>query len=194
MAMTESRWLRSARPGGLLEFLREGRASDRKLRLYAVACCRRVHRSPAQVDEAAGVAAVAERYADGLATAEDLQKVYTRAVAVSDAGLAAHIYTQAGRGEAKQPIKTDLLREVFGNPFQQVAFDPAWRTADVQALADAAYEERLSTFDLDPVRLSVLADALEDGGCRDEPLLAHLRGPGPHVRGCWALDLVLGKQ
>jgi hypothetical protein len=57
----------------------------------------------------------------------------------------------------------------------------------------AAYEGRVSPAGgLDADRLAVLADALEDAGCADPDLLAHLRGPGPHVRGCWALDLVLG--
>jgi hypothetical protein len=42
-------------------------------------------------------------------------------------------------------------------------------------------------------RMPVLADALEDAGCTDAELLAHLRSPGPHVRGCWAIDLLLGR-
>jgi hypothetical protein len=46
----------------------------------------------------------------------------------------------------------------------------------------------------DPQRLAVLADALEEAGCNDAEILTHLRSPGPHVRGCWALDLILGKQ
>jgi hypothetical protein len=62
-------------------------------------------------------------------------------------------------------------------------------------LAEAAYAERtLPPGTLDPARLALLADALEDAGCTDGELLGHLRGPGPHVRGCWALDLVLGKS
>jgi hypothetical protein len=65
----------------------------------------------------------------------------------------------------------------------------------VASLAAAAYEERLPlNGTLDPARLAVLSDALEEAGCADEAILSHLRSPGPHVRGCWALDLVLGKQ
>ena len=61
-------------------------------------------------------------------------------------------------------------------------------------MAEAAYEQReLPAGTLDPARLTVLADALEDAGCADADLLGHLRGPGPHVRGCWAVDLLLGK-
>src|SRR5262245_14482213 len=61
-------------------------------------------------------------------------------------------------------------------------------------LAAAAYEERARPSGaLDPQRLSVLADGLEEAGCADATILGHLRGPGPHVRGCWALDLLLGQ-
>jgi hypothetical protein len=96
-------------------------------------------------------------------------------------------------GDRQRPA--DLLREVFGNPFQPVEFDAAWRTADVVRLAEAAYEERaLPAGTLNPDRLAVLADALEDAGCADEALLGHLRGPGPHVRGCWAVDLLTGRS
>jgi hypothetical protein len=64
----------------------------------------------------------------------------------------------------------------------------------VRKLAESAYTERtLPEGTLDVVRLALLADALEDGGCTERDLLGHLRGPGPHVRGCWALDLVMGK-
>jgi hypothetical protein len=67
-------------------------------------------------------------------------------------------------------------------------------TPQAVALAQAAYDERvLPAGTLDTARLAVLADALEDAGCADADLLGHLRGPGPHVRGCWAVDLLLGK-
>jgi hypothetical protein len=88
----------------------------------------------------------------------------------------------------------DLLRDMSGNPFRPVEASRTWRTADVVRLAEAAYEERTlpaGTLNLD--RLAVLADALEEAGCADADLLGHLRGAGPHVRGCWALDLLLGR-
>ena len=63
------------------------------------------------------------------------------------------------------------------------------------ALARGAYEDRqLPSGQLDPARLAVLADALEDFGCTDQTVLSHLRGPGPHLRGCRVLDLLLGKE
>ena len=74
------------------------------------------------------------------------------------------------------------------------AVSPACRTADVRSLAQAAYAERhLPSGHLDAVRLGILADALEEAGAADA-LVAHLRSSGPHVRGCWAVDLVLAKE
>jgi hypothetical protein len=80
-----------------------------------------------------------------------------------------------------------LLRCIVGNPFRPVACDPSWRTSAVVGLAEAIYAER--AFD----RLSILADALEDAGCTHPDVLTHCRGDGPHARGCWVVDLILGK-
>ena len=97
-------------------------------------------------------------------------------------------------GRQEPRAECQLLQEVFGNPFRPVTASPSWRSPQVVALAQAAYDNRsLPAGTLDPARLAVLADALEDAGCTDADLLGHLRGPGPHVRGCWAVDLVLGK-
>jgi hypothetical protein len=68
-----------------------------------------------------------------------------------------------------------------------VPLDPAWRTPAVLQLAQALYDDR--AFD----QLPILADALEEAGCTSRDVLDHCRGPGPHVRGCWVVDLVLGK-
>jgi hypothetical protein len=93
----------------------------------------------------------------------------------------------ASQAEAHRQIL--LLRDIFGNPFRPVAFDPAWRTTDVMLLARGIYEER--AFD----RMPILADALQDAGCESEDILNHLRDANAtHVRGCWALDLVLDKS
>ena len=96
----------------------------------------------------------------------------------------------------------DLFREVIGNPFaERVVVGPGWersggvvagwmtRVGETARLIAAGVQAE-QAFD----RLPILADALEDDGCTDAELLAHLRGPGPHVRGCWALDVVLGKS
>src|SRR5262249_40384407 len=79
-----------------------------------------------------------------------------------------------------------FLRDIFGNPFRPVSLDSAWRTSTAVGLATAAYEERiLPAGTLDRDRLAVLADALEGAGCDSADILSHLRGLGPHVRGCW---------
>jgi hypothetical protein len=76
---------------------------------------------------------------------------------------------------------------VFANPFRPTAVEPAWLTQTVTALAQDIYDER--AFE----RLPILADAVEEAGCTGAALLGHLRGSGAHVRGCWAVDLLLGK-
>jgi hypothetical protein len=91
--------------------------------------------------------------------------------------------------KAERKMQATLVREIFGNPFRRVKFNPAWRTTDVKLLAQGIYEEH--AFD----RMPILADALQDAGCASEDILNHLRDPqAAHVRGCWALDLVLGKE
>ena len=81
-----------------------------------------------------------------------------------------------------------LIHDVMGNPFRPITLDPVWRTSTVLTLADGIYADR--AFD----RLPILADALQDAGCENADVLEHCRGPGPHVRGCWVVDLVLGKS
>ena len=76
---------------------------------------------------------------------------------------------------------------VFGNPFRPVVADPAWLTPTAVAIASSIYQNR--AFD----RLPILADALEEAGCTHADVLLHCRTPGEHVRGCWVVDLVLGK-
>jgi hypothetical protein len=90
--------------------------------------------------------------------------------------------------ETRSGPVSGLIRDIFGNPFRPVAFDPRWRTADAVGLARGIYEDR--AFD----RLPLLADALMDAGCADEQVLSHCRSDGPHVRGCWVVDLVLSKE
>jgi hypothetical protein len=100
---------------------------------------------------------------------------------------------------AEEAVQAALLHDIFDNPFRpKHALNPAWvswQGGIVKNLAEAAYEERsLPDGTFDQERLAVLADALEDAGCENTSLLLHLRSEGPHVRGCWALDLILGKE
>lgn len=87
---------------------------------------------------------------------------------------------------AERKAQLLLLRDIFGNPFPQTDFDPAWRSPDTLALARVIYEEQ--AFDLMPV----LGDALRDAGCALEEILGHCRNSLPHVRGCWLVDFLLG--
>ncbi|MDY3558908.1 hypothetical protein R5W23_006084 [Gemmata sp. JC673] len=80
------------------------------------------------------------------------------------------------------------IRCVFGNPFCPVAADPAWLTSNVVALATGIYTDH--AFD----RMPILADALQDAGCDNADILTHCRNEAQHVRGCWVVDLLLGKE
>ena len=222
--MTEEEWLATPDYGEMLRYLGK-KASGRKLRLFAVACVRRI--GGLLTDERCRRAAdSAERYADRQVERRELRadqgeagaaaRAIYAATGDANAALAAvaagtHTAFSAAYGAAsyagsalreKRPqeraAQADLLRCVFGNPFRPfrpATVSSAWQTPQVVALAQAAYEQRdLPAGTLDLARLAVLADALEEAGCDQADLLGHLRGPGPHVRGCWAVDLLLGKQ
>jgi hypothetical protein len=92
------------------------------------------------------------------------------------------------REKAEQHWQASILRDIFGNPFRPVSFSPDWRTSTAVALAQQMYDSR------DYSAMPILADALQDAGCDNADVLDHCRGPGPHVRGCWVVDLVLGKE
>ena len=213
----EDNWLRGAGPSRMKRLKGvQQRFTQRKLRLFVCACSRSIW--GVLVDERSRRAVeVAEEYADGRATREQLKaakeaasKAEEKAARLAEkthddyphsAATAAWLGTsetikQPPYAVARREMQCDLLRDVIGNPHRPLpALEPRWLTRDVRALAKAAYEERaLPAGTLDRARLALLADALEDAGCTNADLLDHLRGPGPHVRGCWALDLVLGKE
>jgi hypothetical protein len=81
-----------------------------------------------------------------------------------------------------------LIRDIFGNPFRPATLDPRWLTSTVIDLARTIYEERVWE------RMPILADALMDAGCDSDEIINHCRGPGPHVRGCWVVDLLTGRE
>jgi hypothetical protein len=235
----EQAWLAGTDPGPMLAFVR-GKASDRKLRLFACACLRRIWHLLADVRSRKAVE-VTERYADGLARFEELRVAHAaarqatreawgatwaaRAAADRAGPRAAKGLLALARGreaeyEAKwaaawvgeaEPARTaalaawaaawptggakaeearcqcGLLRDLIANPFRPVPSPPAGRRPRVVALGRVTYQERRFQ------DLSLLADALEETGGTSQELLDHLRGPGPHVLGCWGLDLVLNK-
>jgi hypothetical protein len=237
--VTETEWLAASDPGPLLEFLR-GRGSDRKLRLFACACCRRIRpkrfgphlRDLVEACEGLADGAVPrarlDTYYRAAMSRAKLERPAMMAAAMAPLWAAAHDAVTAAveacaavaeyrggnaapgealrhaedPGRGGQPDEAveqaALLREIFGNPFRVPpavnAAGLAWNGGTVRRLARSSYERRLlPSGRLDPERLAVLADALEEAGRTDAAILGHLRGPGPHVRGCWAVDLLLGK-
>jgi hypothetical protein len=80
-----------------------------------------------------------------------------------------------------------LIRDIFGNPFHPITFTASWRTGTAITLSREMYESR------DFAAMPILADALQDAGCNNADILDHCRGPGPHVRGCFVVDLLLDK-
>jgi hypothetical protein len=216
--MTEAEWLACEDRQPMLESFR-GQFSDRKLRLFACACCR--HIWAYLVEENRRALVIAEQYADGMVGPAELSAACDVAYAVADsaedeavaiatdheAWFAAFEASFAAAGQEcflgwpgrnernrEQAVKehayfADLIRDIFGNPFRPATFNPAWRTTDVTLLAQGIYEER--AFD----RMPILADALQDAGCDNEDMLIHCRDASqPHARGCWVVDAVLGKQ
>ncbi|HEX4606917.1 MAG TPA: hypothetical protein VH092_01805 [Urbifossiella sp.] len=212
--MSEADWLGTTGPDPMLAFV--GRAaSGRKLRLLAAACCREVwDRIPDERSRRA--VEVAEAYADGLADEAEAEAAAGPAWEVGDevresggddgpggaadlADAAAFAVTADERVTRATDLATDpgdqgrwltavLLRDLFGNPFRPAAADPSWLSAEVVSLADSIYVGR--RFD----RLPRLGDALQEAGCDRADILAHCQSGGPHARGCWVLDMALGKE
>jgi hypothetical protein len=245
--VTEAEWLACTDPKPMLEFLRS-QASERKLRLFAVACLRAALGATVAEGETVHHALrvgrrlllACERHADGAIGERELGASRAEAEAVLRSPHAAEesfawevrcalraagppeelpaqlallraeyaVYWAGmwtfygGTGEEWQQYHDEalgrislqqcqLLRDIAGNPFRPAAVAPAWLAWDggtVPKLAQAVYDER--AFE----RLPVLADALEEAGCSSADLLGHLRGEGPHVRGCHVIDLLLGRE
>jgi len=217
--MTEQEWLAFTDPQPMLEFLRD-KATDRKLRLFACACCRRICQRDRLAHEALAmnetlaeeIVVGSQAMAKALATAEALLESETGILAYEDwaywgarATLAAVLDPVSAPGYAATAAGHDapdgqiahakeckaqavLFRDIFGNPFRSIALNPTWLTSTVTMLAESIYQER--AFE----RLPILADALEDAGCHNAEMLSHCRNGGEHVRGCWCVDLVLGKS
>jgi hypothetical protein len=219
--MREADWLASSDPEPMLAFLR-AIASDRKLRLFQVACADYVWHLLA--DERSRIAvAVAERFADGLATQTELANAFSAAceawkdivwspgdrraergarvakAAAREAMDAATVSLHARARYADRWLRKGtsgytrscLLREIFGNPIRPAELNRdwiVWNDGCVVKIAQGIYDER--AFD----RMPILHDALLDAGCDDEAILAHCRSEAPHVRGCWVVDLLLGKS
>jgi hypothetical protein len=232
--MTPSEWNACTEPEKMLAFLRDsGRASERKLRLFAVACCRWIW-PLLTVERSKRAVQLAEEFAEGLVgkaalapsrnelrakdradmrafvfgtprpqgdpghaaaawgAAWDASRECLRAIGweaarhVSRAVEVAHEFSGLPHGGRSD--QASLLRCIFGAlPFRPVAW-LTWNGGTVRPLAESIYERRASE------EMGVLADAWEEAGCHDAEILAHCRGPGPHARGCWVIDVVLARQ
>ena len=229
----EQEWPACTDPATMLRFL-GGKASNRKLRLFSIACIRRGEHLFRDRDFWDAVEAI-ERFVDG--TARDRHRAAARTTGLKIAkaevkspsdepgkGLGWELWQVAtktinpretcelGKAAAaafasaavisltsektsfpraekiEREQQQAVLRDIFGNPFRPVTIDPTWRTQTVVSIAQGIFGER--AFD----RMPILADALEDAGCTEPDMLTHCRQPGVHVRGCWVVDLLLGKE
>ena len=204
-AMTEAEWLASGEAYRPLLQVREF-ASIRKLRLVAAAFARWLQELPGFKD-ARPCADLIEEMADKPKPYSELEdRLHSLPgsswalshTVVGDASVGKNLsklvfqaecsfVERSQAPEAVHRMMIGLLCEVFGNPFRPVTIDPSWLSPTVKALAKSIYTDR--TFEC----LPSLADGLEKAGCDYAEVLNHFCGPGPHVKGCWALDLVLGK-
>jgi hypothetical protein len=246
--MTENEWLSSTDPQPMLEFIEE-RTTNRKLRLFACACCRVLRL--ASHPRSAWVLEIAEKQADGEAGLADWKTAFDIASAAANDDQAADLALEAlffypdvrsqlvamakavashsltaidyeAWASVKDPVRphrdserafsrktakqaqarnvavssekagqVSILHDLIGNPLHPFVIDPTWlifHNGAVPGIAQGIY----ATQEFE--HLPILADALEDAGCTDAAILEHLRGPGPHYRGCFVIDAILGKK
>ncbi len=239
--MTEEEWLACTDPAPMLSSLRD-KAGDRLLRLFAVACCRRIWCLLAD-ERSRHAVEVAERFADGsvdetelgsatllrdfpshtlrdaafltavpqchrpsqlhrygifdLARLDEEAHQRIESIYLSGFRFPADVALAVARrvavdSPAEPPIQAVLLRCLLGSlPFRAVSLDPAWLSWQrglVVSMARRMYDSRVFT------GMPVLADALEDAGCSNPDILGHCRSDSEHARGCWVVDLLLGKR
>ena len=178
--MTEQEWLEGTDPDVMLDFMLE-KTSRRKIELYTSGCYRSVWHLPTD-ERFRHKMNMRDRYFDGLATETELDLAIKAADDVPN-----HVLLAAWDSIDPQR-QVQILRDLFGNPFRPANIAPSCRPSKLVALAQGIYDNY--AFD----RLPVFADALEEAGCDNPEVLNHCRAPGPHVRGCWVVDLVLGKE
>jgi ribosomal protein L37E len=215
--MTESEYLACADPARLLEWLRGNHPflppcpapppSDRKLRLFACACRERAVESLAagwveaygsEGEKIRDSPGMARAWANGNATDGDLTQALKASLLRDvvgnpfrplDGGRPVRderVCEKCGHRSARHPGKCTACGSDHVRKWR-VRDTWGWLTPAVLGIARRAYDLR------DWEALPVLADALQEAGCEDEQVLGHLRGPGPHVRGCFAVDALLGK-
>lgn len=219
--MTESEWLDCGSPMSMLDFL-SGKMSTRKMRLFACACCRQYWRLFGDERCRYGVE-MAERFEDGKITVEELWSAQEEARIAGKQGdglapacccfyrqetpyrlsavkevieemltLADYELFDGEMSEdelqSQNAILADILRDIFGNPHREHEHEPAWLTSEISALSQQVYDDQ--AFDHFPRLLTMLTNA----NCDNHDLLDHIRSDDHHVRGCWAIDLLIGKD
>jgi hypothetical protein len=189
--MTEAQWLAATDPELMLSVIATS-VTERQWIRVELGCD---HVSKTALDEVAiELSRMMEQYADGSIPRSAVEDAFESAIRGDgkDVSFGPHEAILYFRQSLQLGVATDalcgLVRCVFGNPFRPVAVDPSCRTSTVTALAQQMYDSR----DFSP--MPILADALQDAGCDNDDILDHCRGDGPHVRGCWVVDLVLGKS
>jgi hypothetical protein len=216
--VTEAEWLACDSPEAIEAFDKR-EFSKRKIRLLGCACLRFLWADCGK--DAPGIVEVVERYADGAAPSAALRRArdewatggerlesadacgrpmwtvyHLTGLLASDKQFGQILFEMSAAfsdhwiyEELDWSTLCNFQRDIFGNPFRPVTFSPAWRTETALSLARRMYEAR------DFSAMPLLADALQDAGCDNADILDHCRDPdATHVRGCWVVDLVLGKE
>jgi len=214
--MTKKEWQRSVDCRDLLhdaESLFCEHPDTRLPRLLACAACRLLWKDLTDPRSRRAVE-IAERYSDGDATRKELSAANRDATAafreargtpssqptgaavkasrpnnLQGAMIETLVHISGGRDNPWEEALHSMIHDVFDNRFFRIVrLEPGLRTSTVTALALQMYESR------DFSAMPILADALQDAGCDNDEVLNHCRGAGPHVRGCWVVDLVLRKE
>lgn len=217
--MDERTWLESSDSEAMFSFI-QGQATIRKLRLFFVASAECLSSDLKKVEGAEKAVRTAERLADSAATEQErldavnalydlpvrkgqmhggnwfemeppqvISAYFAAILSVANFDASTAFFTRnAWRVShlATARFQPDILREIMGNPFRPIIIDPVWRTSNVTHLSRDIYESK--SFH----RMPELAEELQKTGCTCEELLTHCRVLS-HVRGCWALDLLLSK-
>ncbi len=198
-------WQTAESPSPMLRAARE-LLSPRRLRLFVIACCKSLW---GQSDAWRGyleLLQLAESMADS-DTEQRLSELSNQAARYrrmayphgvihlldENAGRAADVWTfMAGvTSEEDEKRHANVMREIAGDPFADIYLDPAlvgWRDGTIPKLAQACYDSN------DFSMIGILGDALEEAGCNERAILEHVRREQTHYRGCWAIDLILGKK
>ena len=211
--MTEEEWLSAKRPVQLIDFI-FAKLSVRRQRLIAIGSCETIPSEILGDDGARWLATVGRlaekpdvkitwklvrKWSDEFWRGQywsvrerNLSEVFFQVGLGNLRPTLVNVASFRGTAERNNDFEDEaiayVVREIVSNPFRPVTFLPEWRTSTILALATGIYEEK--AFD----RMPILADALQDANCDNDEILNHCRGPGPHVRGCFLIDLILGKQ